>query len=383
MSQRSLLIAVLLFTVFSASAQKSRVLSAVQLMESEKYEDAKELIELAAKHKRTAEWPRTWYTRGLLCQTAFEKGFEKSEKKKINLYPNQLYVAYSSYQKALRLDKREKIKPLIAQQYYTLSNDFQKLGGRLYKLKDFEGATKAFEHALILSKSQLISAETDVNLVYNTAMSAYAGQDWEKAISYLEGLNQDAYSPNAALLLYRAHIAAGDSLAAGEVLYEGLSAYNYDTVMVLQFVDHLVREERSAEALDILDTALIHRPGAYVYPWTKGLVLQGMERYQEAILSFERALAIAPMEETIYYHLGVCYYNMGVKKSDEALRIRQNAAYREAREEARSLFEKSVQYLENAHQINLYHRPTNTLLLQLYHRLQLKDKQAEMERLLR
>ncbi len=56
-------------------AQKSRVISANNLLESENYQDAKEAIDLAVINPKTSDWHRTYLVKGLLCQKAFEAGF--------------------------------------------------------------------------------------------------------------------------------------------------------------------------------------------------------------------------------------------------------------------------------------------------------------------
>ena len=86
----------------------------------------------------------------------------------------------------------DRISSTITLQYYDLANDFQKMGERHYLRKEYAKALEAFEHALLVSKSPLLSVKTDTNLVYNTAVAAYESKNWEKAISYLTGLNDDA-----------------------------------------------------------------------------------------------------------------------------------------------------------------------------------------------
>jgi len=80
--RRMLFIYALLGMTVMVSGQKSRVLSVFQLIESEKYDEAKEDIELAVWNDKTSKWHRTYYAKGLLCQKAFEAGFEKSDTKK-------------------------------------------------------------------------------------------------------------------------------------------------------------------------------------------------------------------------------------------------------------------------------------------------------------
>ncbi len=380
--KRMLFIAALMGMTMIISGQKSRVLSVFQLIESEKYDEAKEAIDLAVWNDKTSRWHRTYYAKGLLCQKAFEAGFEKGDIKKTNLYPDQLVVAYDAYEKALQLDSRNRIASAIAVQYYALANDFQNLGEKYYLKKDYSKAVEAFEHALLLSKSPLLSVVTDTNLVYNTAMAAYEARQWDIAISYLIGLNDDAYSPNTALLLYSAHVNNGDSLLAEQVLFDAEERYKSEETIVLQLVDLLVGTGRAEQAVAILDTASSRRPENYYFPWTRGLVFQQLKLYDQAIVSLSQASTLAPGEVRIYYNLGICYYNIGVSINESARQIKSNLEYKSARREAMEQFREAVKWLEKAFELDPADQQTISKLNQLYYRLQMTEKQKTMELLI-
>jgi tetratricopeptide (TPR) repeat protein len=225
-------------------AQKSRVISANNLLEAENYQEAKEAIDLAVINPKTAEWRRTYLVKGLLCQNAFEAGFEKEDEKLTKLYPDQLYLAYDSYEKALELDSKKRIHASVETQYYELANSFQKLGQRHYLRREYNQALKAFELTLLVSNSPLISVKVDTSLIYNTAMAAYESRSWDKAVQYLTGLDKDSYSPETSLLLQKAFLAVGDSISGEIVLKEGVGKYDYNQTLVLQLVDHYVASNR-------------------------------------------------------------------------------------------------------------------------------------------
>ncbi len=380
--KRMLFIAALMGMTMIISGQKSRVLSVFQLIESEKYDEAKEAIDLAVWNDKTSRWHRTYYAKGLLCQKAFEAGFEKGDIKKTNLYPDQLVVAYDAYEKALQLDSRNRIASAIAVQYYALANDFQNLGEKYYLKKDYSKAVEAFEHALLLSKSPLLSVVTDTNLVYNTAMAAYEARQWDMAVSYLIGLNDDAYSPNTALLLYSAHVNNGDSLLAEQVLFDAEERYKSEETIVLQLVDLLVGTGRAEQAVAILDTASSRRPENYHFPWTRGLVFQRLKLYDQAIVSLSQASTLAPGEVGIYYNLGICYYNIGVSINESARQIKSNLEYKSARREAMEQFREAVKWLEKAFELDPADQQTISKLYQLYYRLQMTEKRKTMELLI-
>ena len=366
-----------------AAGQKSRVLSVFHMIESEKYVDAKEAIEIAILNDKTSRWNRTYYAKAFLCQKAFEAGFEKKDSKKTSLYPDQLVVAYHAYEKAQQLDSRNRLSSSITMHYYALANDFQKLGEWHYLKRDYAKALEAFEHALMVSRSPLLSVETDTNLIYNAAMAAYEANDWDKAISYLIGLNDDAYSPNMALLLYFAHVNKGDSIQAEQVLFEGEERYKSEESIVLQLVDLLVGTDREEQAIEILDRAAGRRPDNYHFLWTRGLVSQRMLLYDQAILSLTQASELAPDEVGIYYNLGICYYNIGVDINEKAQQIRSNFEYQAARKLAMEKFREAVIWLEKAYELEPGDQQTISKLYQLYYWLQMTEKQKTMELLIR
>ena len=364
--RRLLFILLLVIIPLAGIAQKSRVLSVFQMIESEKYEEAKEAIELAAWNDKTSRWHRTYYAKGLLCQRAFEKGFDKNETKKTNLYPDQLIVAYNAYERALQLDSRSKTTASITMNYYGLANLFQKVGERHFQRTDFIRALEAFEHALMISKSPLLTVQTDTNLVYNAAMAAYESGNWEKAIGYLTGLNDDAYSPNTALLLYSSHVQNGDSAQAEEVLLDSEDRYKSEQTIVMQLVDLLVGTGRMQQAIGTLDTAISRRPDVYQFPWTRGLVYQQGELYTEALESLKQAHTLAPEEVGICVDLGLCYYNISVDINESARYIRNNQEYNEARNQAQQQLAMAVEWMERASLMDPADRQINSRLNQLY-----------------
>ena len=372
-------IILLLCLTLSAAGQKSRVMAVKQMIDAGKYDEAKEAIELAIWNDRTSNWHRTYYTKGLLCQTAYEAGVKKDDSKMINLYPDQLFVAYDSYEKALELDLRERTHNLIRQQYYGLANDFRGVGEEQYKMGSYKESLRAFERALLIGESDLISAKTDTNLIFNTAMAAYESENWEKAIEYLNRLHEDAYSTEATLLLAIAWHSAGDTLRSQEVMMEGLELYHYDESQVMYLVNELARSKNMEASIDILDRAIEAKPDNYMFYWARGLVYRRMKSYDEAILSFQKAAEYAPETSTLYYHIGVVYYNLGIDLRQSALLITENNEYQEIRVQYLEKFREAVKWLERSYELDPTNEKTISRLNQLYYQLDMKEEQKALD----
>jgi tetratricopeptide (TPR) repeat protein len=372
----------ILGTALGAAGQKSRVLSVFQMIDQSKYNEAKEAIELAVWNDKTSRWPRTYYAKGYLCQTAYEEGYEKNDTKLARLYPDQLYVAYDSYERALELDARGRLETVISQKYYSLSNDFRSLGRDLFDKKEYEKALQAFEAALQVNNSRLVTAKVDTNLIYNTAMAAYESQNWDKAIGYLTGLHEAAHRPSTSLLLYQALLANGDSARAEEVLLEGVELYHYEEQVVVYLINLFVRTGRNELAMKVLDDAIKHSPDEYRFLWGKALVYRRMGEYDKAVENFKAALELAPEEAMIYYHIGVIYYNQGIDLREESLKVRNSDEYNEIRARSKEKFLEAVSWLERSYEIDPFDEQTISKLYQLYYQLQMKEKEESMKLLI-
>lgn len=364
--------------VLPLRAQKSKVVAVKQMMEAGKFEEAKEAIESALENSRTSQWPRTYYTKGLLCQTAYAQGVEKNDSKKTSLYKDQLYVAYDAYEKALELDSKERLNSQIRQNYYLLGNAFRKLGARHYTLREYKEALRAFEHAILIDESDLISARVDTNLIYNISMAAYESQNWQKAIRYLDLLHDAAYSPSTSLLLSESHLKAGDTVKSEEVMMHGLEQFHYRDTLVMYVVNHMVRQGKMETAIEVLDSAIETSSDHYRFYWARALVYEEMDRYDEAINSLLKAAELGEDRAELYYHLGVMYYNIGIDLRESALSIAENTAYREAREAYLAKFREAVKWLELSYELDPQNEKTIARLHQLYNRLQMKEKQESL-----
>ena len=361
---------IIIATIFACcvntlQAQRSNVISLFQLIETAKYDEAKTAIEEAVEAEKTADWSVTWYTRGLLCQTAYEKGIEKNNKKHYELYPDQLYVAYDSYEKALRLDSRGRMEKQLAPLYVLLANDFQQLGEKRFRDEQYKESLRAFEQALEINRSPILTVEIDTNLIYNTALAAYEGEEWEKAIDYLSQLNQNKYDPNVSHLLFTVHLEREDTTAAIELLTEDIERYEENEDLVMLLANLLFQTEDTENAIATLDTASARDSSNYIFPYTKGLIYQKTEQYRKAIAAYKRSVELAPEDVKIYANIGTCYYNLGVDIQQNARTITNNRTFRKEQAKAEAEFALSIEWLEKA----LEKDPDNQMVIEKLHPL--------------
>jgi tetratricopeptide (TPR) repeat protein len=378
--KRLLLIIPIFFGCYLVSpAQKSKVLAVFQLIETGKYEEAKEEVEEAIDDKKTSQWHRTWYAKGLLCQKAYQKGVAAKDPKKYELYPDQLYLAFHSYRKAWSLDKRGKLDETLAPLYVQLANEFQALGAKHFRKGEYEKALKAFEEAIQVYQSPILPVRTDTNLIYNTALAAFESEEWEKVIGYLNKINKGNYSTNVPHLLYNVYLRKADTATAEMILMEGIERYEDNEDLTLLLADLYFQTNADNKAVDLLDDASSKNPSNHIFNFTKGLIYQKREQYQTAIDAYKEALTMAPDETKIYTNIGTCYYNIGVEIEKKARAITNNRAYLREKEKSAEAFETAVTWFEKA----LDRDPDNQYVISkldhLYTILGMSDKMDNME----
>ena len=381
MLKRLLLISIVLLSGCSilTPLQKSRFITISNLIESAKYTEAKESIDALIEDEESAKWPRTWYMRGLLSQTAYHDGKSKNNNDWMNLYPDQIFFALESYEKALSLDKGGKIEKDIAPKYVLLANEYQALGDLHFKNKKFTDALKAFEAALKVISSPILAVELDLNLVQNAAIAAYEDRNWDRAIHHLRRLHNKNFGVNATHLLYEVNLEKGDTLAAKQVIVEGMTRHNDHEDLVLLLTDLLFNEGDIDGALKNLDRVIARNPTNATFRYTKGLVYQRNEQYQEAINTYTQALSHSPDDPMIFLNLAICHYNTGVNIEEGTRTITNNSRVQEEKAKSKAAFDSATFWLDKIYNMGTTDRTVLSKAYELYKALRINDKADNLE----
>jgi tetratricopeptide (TPR) repeat protein len=315
--------------------QQRKLISVFHLIETAKYAEAKGLVDEMITDPATSQRARTWYARGLLCQSAYQTGVQKNDRKLTELYPDQLYIAFESYDKALSLDKVGRTERQILPGMIYLANEFQRVGEKHFREKRFAEALRAYEQALRITLNPGLSLRVDTGLILNTGLAAYEAREWEKAVRYLGRLHDHRYSPHISQLLAEVHLFAGDTAAAMRVLTQGISRYNDFEQLTLMMAGLLFQTGKTDDATALLGNGIVRDTVSWLIPYNKGLILQKTGRYAMAVEAYKIAYGRADNKPEVSLNLATCFYNIGVEIEDNARVLTSNRAVQE--EKARSL----------------------------------------------
>ena len=349
-----------------SSLQKTNILAVQHLLELGNFEEAKNVVEEMIADPEMSQWSRTWYLRGIVSHNAYRVGVEKNNRKLMELYPDQLYVAFASFERARELDNRDRINKRLAPRYIQLVNDIQRIGERHYAAGRFAEAQKAFEQAIAISQSPVLAAEPSNDLIYNSALAAYRSKDQKRAIEQLTLLHKLQYSTNATHLLSNIHLKNGDTLDAKRVLSEAIQKFEYNEDLVLLQVDLLYESNSIQEALLLLENASAIHPDNYKFLYAKGLVFQKSEQYQLAIETYQRALKIEPDEPILYLNIATSYFNIGVEIEEDARLITDHRRTREEKARSDAAFASALEWLDKLGERGSENQTVNLKKQQLY-----------------
>jgi tetratricopeptide (TPR) repeat protein len=357
--------------VLSGFAQKGKVSSALNYIDSGNLPKAKDLLDQAIENDKTATWPKTYYAQGRLAQSLYESG----DKSLMKLYTDPLLLAYESFQKSMDLDDKDQMTKLIMIQYPMLSNDFLNWAVAEFEESNFEKALIAFETLLEIQQSDIYGGQIDTAVVFNTGLTAYNAKQYEKALMYYDKCIEMEYETSSPYLRkYLTYNEMEDLENSEKVLIEAFTKFPEDQAVLLQLIDFYLINQMDQEAFENIERAKSKDSSNFSLYWAEGVLYMKQSKYDEAIVALEKSIEIKSDLFDTQFNMGVCYYNKASDLFDVANDIMDNAKYNKAVEAANVVFATALPYMERARELRPDDLPTLTSLSQLYYRLK-KDNE--------
>ena len=384
--KRTTILFVLLFAVTCAFAQKGKVTSALSYKETGKLDKAVESIEetIDANNPKTEgsiTWPRTWEVRGEIYQAVFQSKDENYKK----LSSDPLTVAYDSYLKALELDDKDRFSKSVKIKLTLLIGDLTNQAVAAFNEENYEKALLSFEQIMGIEKTPVYKAEdpnaVDTVIIFNAGLAAYNAQKYEKAIEYYKEAAKYKYNgAKTYSLIASSYFMTQDTTSALQVLQDGLKEYSDNGALLVEIINIYLNANKVDDAMRYLDIAISQDPKNSSYYFAQGTLFDKLQRTDDAVNSYMKAIEYKDDYFDAYYNLGALYYNKGVKQVDVANAVPSNQPekYEEEKDKADIEFKKAIPYMEKAHEINPTDKFTMESLKTLYYRLKMLDKHAEI-----
>ena len=385
--KRTTILFVLLFAVTCVFAQKGKVTSALSYKEAGKLDKAVEAIEetIDASNPKTESsvtWPRTWEVRGEIYQAVFQSKDENYKK----LSNDPLTVAFDSYMKALQLDDKDKFSKSIKIKLTLLIGDLTNQAVAAFNEEKYEKALKSFEQILAIDATPAYKADDpnaiDTVIIFNAGLAAYNAKQYDKAIEYYKQAAKYKYNgAKIYTLIANSYFQKKDTVEALNVLQGALKEHSGDVNLLNEVITVYLNKANGAdEAMKYLNIAMASDPKNPTYFFVQGTLYDKLNKPDDAIKSYLKAIELKEDYFDAYYNLGAVYYNKGVKQVDVALKVPSNQSekYDEELAKADVEFKKALPYMEKAHTINPKDKFALESLKTLYYRAKTMDKYNEV-----
>lgn len=378
--KRLALFAILIFSISAVFAQKGKVSAANGYLDTKDLEAAKKAIDQALEHEKSTNWPKTYIVAAKVYTELAKSGEDVDGIKK----------AVEYYKKAIELDQKGdakgkgigKYEKDIKLQLTFFKPDLTNSGIEGFNTEDFGKALFAFENVLYFNALPMFQADApgiDTAIVYNCALAAYNAKDWPKAEQFFnQSIDLGYGGGDAVLLLDQVFDANGDSVKVAENLQRGFQKYPEDERILTTLIQYYLDAQQNDAALEYLNTAIEKDPENPSFYYARGVLYENIDK-DKAIENYEKCLEIDDAFFNSLYNIGVIYYNKGVEQQNIANDKTTTKEFNEAMKVANDFWEKSLPFMEKAHEVQPEEAAVLETLKGLYYRFERMDKYNEVK----
>lgn len=364
-------------TAFAASAQEAVVKEAEKAMKGGKtLEEVVAIIEPATKDATTANMAITYYIPG---KTAFKAYDDQLGKRQFGMFKaddpktpeifhsmaKDLLAGYDYFMKALPLDTVTDAKGKVKTKYSkeivsTLQghyHDYNQAALDFWNAKDFNNAYRSWQIYLdypsheALAKGLKVPADTILcEIMYNQALAAWQSNDFEKAVAAFKNAADHGYSKEQ-LFEYGAAVAsqAKDLESLKYFATKGSELFPQTENFINLLINYYLGAEKYEDALAYINDAIAKNPGNAQYITLQGIIYDNLEKPEEAMKCYTRALEINPDNAIANLYYGVGLNSKAGKLSDEF--TGQNFEAYKA-QNITPLLKEAVTHLEKAYELD-------------------------------
>lgn len=235
-----------------------------------------------------------------------------------------------------------------------LLNQFNTNGMNNYNLGQKIQAAEKF--AKVVEINQMLG-NTDSVMLYYTGVAYSEGEDYDKALEYLNKAREIGYDQEGGVDFYIAYMQEkqGKKEDAIATLENALTKYPSDNRMVTQLINLYIDTQRSPDTVvSLLDKAKELDPSNVSLYMLEGTLWEKMGNADKAEAAFVAATKVAPDDYAPYMNAGIMEARKGDALIEQARKLDLNdvKGYEALAKEAIGYYNVAIEYLEKAHELN-------------------------------
>ena len=382
----------LLVAATGAFAQNRLVKKAQGFMEENNYTEAQSLLTQALTSGETKDMAMAWNTQGDLYQRIFAEELNKAaahQPMDTAKFVKNLYACLDAYEKCNEVDEDKEYVEKNKANVMKFRTFLMYAGQFNFQNHNFSEAYKAYDAWLNFPKTQkMVASEPAVlndtvfdkrQVAYYACLAAYQGKEYDKVATHIEeALQYDKEAKTVCQLHLMMLLEQGDTTQWISASKQYAKA---DEAIAQNLLAYYAEKKLNDEALAFADELLAADPNNKIANYSKGVVLFGQEKYNEALPFFEKSAEIDPTFSDAYYNAGVCCCNEGYAVNEEIGKKKlTQKAYDAEIVKVKDLYKKGEPYFLKVKELE----PDNperwaSRLRTIYYILGDKEKEKEMD----
>lgn len=357
-----------------------------------KMSQAQAFLDEAMSSGETKDMALAWNVQGSLCQLIFIEELNKAAAKEpfdTVSYMKNLYGCLNAYEKCHEVDTKQEYEAenkenMIKYRTYLM------YGGQFWsENKNYEKAYEAYDawlkypqtYSMVANEPHILndSIFDREQVAYYACLTAYQGKLFDKVPEHLE---EALKYTSEAKTVRQLHLATLQEQGDTAQWVEYSRKYAPDDEAIAQnLLAYYAGKKDNAASLEFADALLAKDPNNKIANYSKGVVLFGEEKFEEALPFFEKSGEIDPTFTDAFYNAGVCCCNAGYNINEQIGKKKlTQAAYNKEIEAVKDWYRRAEPYFIKVRELE----PDNpqrwaSRLKTVYYITGEKEKEAEMD----
>ena len=363
-----------------------------QPLDMTKMSQAKAFMDEAMNSGETKDMALAWNVQAEMNQLIFMEELNKAAAKQpfdTVSYMNSLLGCLNAYEECHKVDEKQEYEAankenMIKYRMYLM------YGGQFWsESKNYEKAYEAYDawlkypqtYTMVANEPKVLndSVFDKDQVAYYACLAAYQGKEYDKVGVHInEALEYDKEAKTVRQLHLMMLLETGDTAQWIDASKKYATA---DEAIAQNLLAYYAERKMNDEALAFADALLAADPNNKIANYSKGVVLFGQEKYNEALPFFEKSAEIDPTFADAYYNAGVCCCNEGYAVNEEIGKKKlTQKAYDAEIVKVKDLYKKGEPYFLKVKELE----PENperwaSRLRTIYYILGDKEKEKEMD----
>ena len=267
-----------------------------------------------------------------------------------NKYVNEdlLGESVKALAKAAELDTKNARTKEITDQLIALKNRYFNEAMCAYALGNFKESSVNFENAVNIGLNKMVN-QVDTVFMYYTGLTAYLGQDHDRAIKYFTMAIDKGYDAKGDAYSYLAesYKAKQDVDMTKEILNTGFRKYpGTQSILVSLINTYIESNDDPAKILELIKTAQQNEPNNATLYYAEGNVWKNLNEIEKAVESYKKSVETDPNYYFGYFAIGAAYYDKAVEIQAKAAEELDDAKYEAMVKELETNLEAALEPFE-------------------------------------